>query len=64
MGRWKNEEMDRSVSLKGKLSELQKELDRLVNIQFNKDLNYNVENEINSYMDRIILLETCSMNEN
>ncbi|NLR91230.1 MULTISPECIES: hypothetical protein [Flammeovirga] len=58
------EEMERRVTLKSKLAELQQELDRLVNIQFNKDLDYDVENEINLFMDRIILLETCKMNEN
>lgn len=58
------EELDRRVSLKSKISDLQSELDRLVNIQFNKDLKYNVEEDINAYMDRIILLETCQMHQN
>ncbi|ANQ49668.1 hypothetical protein KMW28_04790 [Flammeovirga yaeyamensis] len=58
------EAIEKRVTLKSKLVELQKELDRLVAIQFDKDLNYNVENEINMYMDRIILLETCNINNN
>ncbi|KXX71724.1 hypothetical protein [Flammeovirga sp. SJP92] len=58
------EELERRVSLKSKIADLQSELDRLVNIQFSKDLKYNVEEEINAYMDRIILLETCNMHQN
>ncbi|MBB6460098.1 hypothetical protein [Flammeovirga kamogawensis] len=58
------EELERRTSLKKKVADLQLELDRLVNIQFNKKLKYNVEEEINVYMDRIIILETCTMPQN
>lgn len=58
------EELNKRVSLKSKILDLQSELDRLVNIQFNKDLEYSVEDEINSHMDRIILLETCDLPQN
>lgn len=58
------EELDRRISLKSKVLELQTELDRLVNIQFDEELKYNVEEEINAFMDRIILLETCSLPQN